>query len=234
MSTTSRQINVFNDQNHSGKQLVNVALELLASDPTGAGLFEGRIYKNTVTGYVMQVTAGVAVALAKLSDITGGLRIQPVTIAASAATPSAGGVTGNLQNGFSYIVAGAPSSGITLAGANPAVPSHNGALVIYIGASGVAASSLNDWSAFTVLEQDAVVSTSVTSAATALVADTDVTVTLTGLTSITQYDVRSTTADSTGGFPSVKHGIYSSVVGNVVTLNSGIAMSVTVTADGVL
>ena len=62
-------IDVVNHLNLDENEVRNVSLEKLAADPSGAGLFEGRIWLNTTDGVIKLYRSGEIKILAFLSDV---------------------------------------------------------------------------------------------------------------------------------------------------------------------
>lgn len=228
---------IFNIEDHSGKEICNFSVEKLAVDPSGAGLYEGRVWENTTTGRLKGYLNATSVTFASLADIHGLLALRGVLALGAAATvaaPTVGiGVDSVLMNGYVYRVGGAAAApvGTSLTGLTPIAAVDNGDFVVFTGADNTAIGILADWSSFSGWEGEKVdlsnASIYVPPVTQALTVDTDAPVTMTGLTSIDAYEI----VDSTTG-ANVKSGLFSKVVGNVITVNSGVAMTVKVTATG--
>lgn len=224
----TRPIVMKNPIDMSQQELQNVSLEKIAGVP--ATLFEGREWLDTTANRVTVRKNALTVQLAELSDITGARRYQntaiPADFSANRATPAAAGITPVIQNGFCWIVSGAPANGVTLTGATPVAIVENGDEVIYTGADNTLASGLPDWSSFSVVDANQVLpsptaSESAVSASTPIPAGVDTVVpivpTMTTVDAILILDA--TTGENLTGT------VWSSVVGGTITINAGVALA---------
>lgn len=230
MPTTAIQI--FNDEDHNKQEIKNASTEKTLTDFSGASLYEGREWANTTNNRKRIYLGSTVRTYAFLTDITGGTLIQPAIVfsASSYATPNSAGISGTINNGYTWFITGASSSGTTLTNIGPADTDivNNGDMIVFTGANNTDTATLTDWSSFQSVERNTNQTITVVVPDVSLTADTDHSTTMTGIGIIGSYDILDSTTNK-----SVKHGIVSYIIDdNVIKVNSGVTMTVDIIATG--
>lgn len=129
--------NSYRDHNFNAREIRNVSLEKLATDPTGAGLYAGRVWENTTDARIKWYDGTAVKTLAQLEDLEAFGALVGTHDATTGIPTTGSGPSNAIRQGDYWIV----SVGGTIAGLSGASTTLQAGDFIFAGVDAAAAST---------------------------------------------------------------------------------------------